>query len=44
MLYQWKLLVIPMRGVHGALVCAEGMGVVPEAQVAREGARVVPEA
>ena len=35
---------IPTRGVHGALVCAEGASVVPEARVAREGARVVREA
>ena len=35
---------IPTRGVHGALVCAEGASVVPGARVAHEGARVVREA
>ena len=43
-MYQWRLLVIPTRGVNGALACAEGASVVPKARVAREGAGVVREA
>ena len=43
-MYQWRLLVIPTRGVNGALACTEGVSVVREARVAREGAGVVRKA